>query len=823
MGDPKPPTSIQYRRLHSQVSEVEAVPVKLSESVCTDAFCDDQGRVDYGGYVTAVLRHYVHLYAADKVDRQDPANSDFHLTQFLTSVDRLSEVAEPYRRLGNWAFRVATWTSFYESAFWCLAFIIYFLTIIIRHGLNPSLEIGFGSPSHDPSESTESHPKLGRAKHHGTQLSKRGKAKLVTELWGLWKTRMGYVVHREMKDRTEILEKVRNAVKWRQPRATLYVVSVMACYLVSLTVLPLSFGLRYAGFCLGLEVFLLFNLRVRFPRYRRLFSILNWHVWPVPDDATYAMQVLRQSSVPLRRPNSTVTMSESPSVPTTAPAGTYLTLSTLNPFSATNLSLRKSTSRTALNNPITENSAAAAGIDGQGGFPLPIARSAVRNERSASWASPSPPLLPAHHRRFPSSNIKLLSDEEEKEGNAHPTRTRLTQSRLARPFHKVKDGVQRGAEQIRRLSHRASKLNISTPDPSPNDKLIPPNELLLPQTAAQLAPTRLGGYGGGPAFSDDDLAPGGFRRRMSQSVGCLDFPLDQDLPPMLIVPDSTPPATLNKRASATSMPGPPCVPLPPLPSLEVQRHSPDLNTSEVYHSAPPLSPDSSLITACSPQETADRQTRNSLGARSVGSTGSSASFFGGDPVGSLARGLPSAIDSKWSSPKIGTALLPDNAFPTNLGQGPSDYEDDDNDGGNCSSIDEEGESDEEDGEEVTFPSARGPIAAGASQALLTDDYPDGTLEFRCLYKGVPGYLVIDQATLTFRKSRVLGAHTGDPVPLDWVVGVRKSSSHNLLMYRSPGLVIKLSNKQCMGFKNVARRDEAFHALIVRCRKQWQHV
>lgn len=54
---------------------------------------------------------------------------------------------------------------------------------------------------------------------------------------------------------------------------------------------------------LGFEFFVLQALRSHYPRHRRLFNILNLLLWDVPNDAEYAMEVVRLSR-PIKKTSS---------------------------------------------------------------------------------------------------------------------------------------------------------------------------------------------------------------------------------------------------------------------------------------------------------------------------------------------------------------------------------------------------------------------------------------------------------------------------------------------------------------------------------------
>lgn len=60
-----------------------------------------------------------------------------------------------------------------------------------------------------------------------------------------------------------------------------------------LTILPLRLITKMSFLYIGVEFFVLQALRSHYPRHRRLFNILNLLLWDVPNDAEYAMEVVR--------------------------------------------------------------------------------------------------------------------------------------------------------------------------------------------------------------------------------------------------------------------------------------------------------------------------------------------------------------------------------------------------------------------------------------------------------------------------------------------------------------------------------------------------
>lgn len=60
-----------------------------------------------------------------------------------------------------------------------------------------------------------------------------------------------------------------------------------------LTILPFKLIGKILFLHVGIEFFVLQALRSYYPRHRRLFNILNLLLWDVPNDAEYALEVVR--------------------------------------------------------------------------------------------------------------------------------------------------------------------------------------------------------------------------------------------------------------------------------------------------------------------------------------------------------------------------------------------------------------------------------------------------------------------------------------------------------------------------------------------------
>ncbi|KAJ1659593.1 hypothetical protein IWQ61_001365 [Dispira simplex] len=691
-----------YRTLHAQVSEIRTAPPKESTPILSE-FRTPDGRTDYYGYASAWFVSIIQRYAADKVDPEAPA-SEFHLTEFLGSLDRLGELSDPYQRLAAWLMGIALWSSFYRSAFYCGMYwlLLYWdllvpmlltfpLVILVWHGVDPHLDWGFNSPVYDPlyndRVSTQRVPlapvspepyKSGThsQRRSRNRLSKRGKAKLLTELWDLWFTRMGPIVHRELKDRMELLEKVRNAVKWRYPPASWYVLGVVCLYIMATLVFSCGFLAKYTGCGVGIEIFFLFRLRVRYPRYRRIFSILHWHLWPVPNDAAYATQLLHRATLP-------------------GASETELDGKATLPIDTDVAKL----TRTSLD--------------------IPTGMTGTLNSPAVGAPGTSERLWPSHE-----SNAK----EE-----FSPSTVKLARNTML-----GRQGFRRLRRRWRTTVQRARSRSQPTISPAPTwssqTKSLNHKSLL---SILNLPGRRSWHW----TRSTEDANKGcsavkhpyqqGQQSRVSLGFALSSF-FTRNSSPQVTQADGSE-GERGKHISSVRLTRPRSL------STSMGQLNWDA-TGDTHNHAP-------------------RSTAHENGALPVATH--NAGFSG-----------PSTATSSCDS-LINQAL--DSTVSLN-----------------------------------TFDHS--PLVA-----------TDAPLRFRCLYRSFPGILYIEAHHFYFRKSRLLGAYAFDPIPLDWVTGVRKSQSLNLMVYKSPGLEIQLCNNQTIVFHGLTHRDEAFHALLVRSSKEWHHV
>ncbi|GAN06987.1 hypothetical protein MAM1_0144c06477 [Mucor ambiguus] len=129
-----------------------------------------------------------------------------------------------------------------------------------------------------------------------------------------WKTdlytKYGPTIQIILSDTVDYLERIKNLLTWKRPLKTRILLFAICTSSVFLTFIPLRYVGKTTFFYIGFEFFVLQALRSHYPRHRRLFNILNLLLWDVPNDAEYAMEVVRLSR-PIKKTSSDSTSSSS--------------------------------------------------------------------------------------------------------------------------------------------------------------------------------------------------------------------------------------------------------------------------------------------------------------------------------------------------------------------------------------------------------------------------------------------------------------------------------------------------------------------------------
>lgn len=84
-------------------------------------------------------------------------------------------------------------------------------------------------------------------------------------------------------------------VTWKRPARTRFLIVMLVIACMVLSVIPLKYVAKTIPLHIWFEFFVLQGLRSHYPRHRRLFNVLNLLLWDVPNDAEYALEVVRLS------------------------------------------------------------------------------------------------------------------------------------------------------------------------------------------------------------------------------------------------------------------------------------------------------------------------------------------------------------------------------------------------------------------------------------------------------------------------------------------------------------------------------------------------
>ncbi|KNE57195.1 hypothetical protein AMAG_02938 [Allomyces macrogynus ATCC 38327] len=104
----------------------------------------------------------------------------------------------------------------------------------------------------------------------------------------------------QLRDAADILEKMHNCVTWKRPWATLGVLAQVALLLFMVNcVLAPATVIRIAATLIGIQLFVLLPLQMKFPRYRRMFSPTHIFLWPFPTHAEWSIEQLACATKPI--------------------------------------------------------------------------------------------------------------------------------------------------------------------------------------------------------------------------------------------------------------------------------------------------------------------------------------------------------------------------------------------------------------------------------------------------------------------------------------------------------------------------------------------
>ncbi|KAJ8661017.1 hypothetical protein O0I10_003239 [Lichtheimia ornata] len=165
------------------------------------------------------------------------------------------------------------------------------------------------TPSSSSSSSSPEQQENGKSGKHMRQFWRRLKQDLGTtevnygfnvlekkslnDWWGDIKRKYGPTGQLFLLDLVDRLERVKNLVTWKRPEKTRILLCILSAMVIVFMFMPSRYMTKLLFLYLGVEFFVLQALRSHYPRHRRLFNVIDWLLWGVPNDAEYAMEVIR--------------------------------------------------------------------------------------------------------------------------------------------------------------------------------------------------------------------------------------------------------------------------------------------------------------------------------------------------------------------------------------------------------------------------------------------------------------------------------------------------------------------------------------------------
>ncbi|KAI7893134.1 uncharacterized protein EV154DRAFT_502575 [Mucor mucedo] len=326
-----------YSHLHKHVKEVRRRKKTDLSSPKLSEFQEKKGdtviSTKWVEFLEAWIKYFVASAAYDKIDRPlEPLS----LNQVKHDLDRLYPMVAPFigpakkiRSVYRWENKPLTagLASLYVILWWydlILAFVCTWLAIGIAWvRLDTFAQYGIDALEEQPeTDATVKSWDRGFWMKMRTTVAKNSQYKpfdLFNDLnISEWRnsiyTEYGPTIQLVLSDTVDYLERIKNLVTWKRPAKTRFLLIMVIGSSFFLTILPFKLIGKMVFLHIGIEFFVLQALRSYYPRHRRLFNILNLLLWDVPNDAEYALEVVRLNG-PLRKPK-TETTTQGPPRPT---------------------------------------------------------------------------------------------------------------------------------------------------------------------------------------------------------------------------------------------------------------------------------------------------------------------------------------------------------------------------------------------------------------------------------------------------------------------------------------------------------------------------
>ncbi|KAI8582789.1 hypothetical protein K450DRAFT_226914 [Umbelopsis ramanniana AG] len=305
---------VHYAHLGKHVKDVRIVPPPLQPpKLSSFQSADENGKTvtNWSGYAQARVQHIIDSAVSNKVD---DATEPFSISKLRSNAERMYIVTEPLHPWALWLRKLYRWENKVETGFWLWVYtglwyydmILPFICgiavwVLMYHRVNIAsfrwdalMTDDIAMPVIEKEQPVEKHWRRFRRKN----TPRTGYAALEKKSLSAWRAdiydKYGPKAQMIMTDAVDKLEMTRNLVTWKRPYKSRLLLLFFICSGVAFAILPTRFQIKWIFFMVGIEFFVLMSLRSHYPRYRRLFSIIEWFLWDVPNDSEFAMEIIRK-------------------------------------------------------------------------------------------------------------------------------------------------------------------------------------------------------------------------------------------------------------------------------------------------------------------------------------------------------------------------------------------------------------------------------------------------------------------------------------------------------------------------------------------------
>ncbi|KAJ2956274.1 hypothetical protein NQZ79_g7868 [Umbelopsis isabellina] len=309
---------VHYAHLGKHVRDVRIVsPPPEAPKLKAFQSTDENGKTTtrWGDYARVRLQHVIDAALSNQVD---DAEVPFSLSKIRSNTERLYTVTEPLHPWVRWLRKIYRWENRVETGFWLWVYIcLWYYDMIIPFICGIAVwvilyhRVTLASLQLDAIMSDEVNmPAIEKETRNGKRWFRRKQAKPQSGYAALEKRSLvawrqdiyhkyGPKAQMMVTDFLDMhavdkLEMTRNLVTWKRPYKSRMLLIFFLLSGLIFSIIPSKYQVKWIFSVCGFEFFVLMPLRSHYPRYRRLFSIIDWFLWDVPNDSEFALEIIRK-------------------------------------------------------------------------------------------------------------------------------------------------------------------------------------------------------------------------------------------------------------------------------------------------------------------------------------------------------------------------------------------------------------------------------------------------------------------------------------------------------------------------------------------------